>query len=107
VEACELPRLLATLVYVDLVGVDRATARARLLDGVKGGRQRPEQEPGFPGDLSQRTGIGQEPRFPGRLPEISNLPPRNPNFVGRTSLLTRLGRNLTSGRATAPLLPAA
>jgi tetratricopeptide (TPR) repeat protein len=101
VEACELPRLLATLVYIDLAGVNRATARVRLLDGVKGGRQRPEQEPGFPGDPSQRTNMGQEPRFPGQLPAISNLPPRNPNFTGRTSLLTRLGRNLRSGGAAA------
>ncbi len=40
VEACELPRLLATRIYIDLAGMNRQTARARLLEGVRQGRLR-------------------------------------------------------------------
>jgi tetratricopeptide (TPR) repeat protein len=98
VEACELPKLLATLVYVDLAGLNQATARAQLLEGVREGRQRPDEEPGFPGGR-RSTGGRQEPRFPGQPPEISNLPPRNLNFTGRDDLLDRLAGQLQAGPA--------
>lgn len=53
-----LPRLLRPIVYVDLVGIDLATARQRLLGAVAGDkRSKPSEEPGFPGD---------EPAFPAR-----------------------------------------
>jgi tetratricopeptide (TPR) repeat protein len=101
VEACQLPRLLATLVYIDLVGVDRATAKRRLLDGVRQGRGRPEGEPDFPGGRGARGQAAAEPRFPGQRPELSNLPPRTPNFTGRDQLLDRLAEQLRAGRAAA------
>jgi tetratricopeptide (TPR) repeat protein len=101
VEACELPRLLAALIYIDLVGADRATARRRLLEGVKQGRRQPEQEPGFPGGRARRPAGRVEPRFPGQPPEISNLPSRNPNFTGRGELLDQLAEQLQAGRAAA------
>lgn len=41
--------LLAAIVYIDLVGVDRDEARLRLLSGIKAGRLRLETEPPFPG----------------------------------------------------------
>lgn len=41
--------LLAAIVYIDLVGVDRDEARLRLLSGVKAERPRLETEPPFPG----------------------------------------------------------
>jgi len=101
VEACELPRLLATHIYIDLVTPDRATARTRLLMGIKQGRQRPEREPRFPRDPSGPANTQQEPRFPGQLPEISNLPARNPNFTGREDLLVWLAEHLKASSAAA------
>jgi hypothetical protein len=41
IEDCQLPRLLRAQVYVDLVGLPREQARARLLDGVRRGRRKP------------------------------------------------------------------
>jgi TIR domain len=58
VEACTLPRLLATRVYIDLVGLGRQAARTRLLEGVQRGRRRPEREPGFPGERRAGGGVG-------------------------------------------------
>jgi tetratricopeptide (TPR) repeat protein len=104
VEACELPRLLATRVYIDLAGLGRQQARQRLLEGVKRGRRRPEREPGFPGE--QRAGGGgvAEPRFPAQGPEISNLPARNRNFSGRGELLEQLHASLLA-ESTAAVMP--
>jgi tetratricopeptide (TPR) repeat protein len=103
VQTCELPRLLATRIYIDLADVDRQTARSRLLDGVKQSRYRPAEEPRFPGGRARRTAArpkqGDEPWFPGQQPEISNLVARNPNFTGRDDLFSRLSEHLTAGSA--------
>jgi TIR domain len=48
VEPVQLPRLLSTRIYVDLFGVDRDTARLRLLAAVSKGRGKPTQAPAFP-----------------------------------------------------------
>jgi TIR domain/NB-ARC domain len=95
IEECELPRLLRAQIYIDLVGLPREQARARLLAEVKRGRRKPATEPPFPHD--QRAG----PRFPGHDLEITNLPPRNPDFSGRSALLEELHKTLMAGGTTA------
>ena len=84
---CERPGLLAGVVSVDLFGVGKTAARARIRSSVRGavtGRAKPADEPDFPPEARP------EPRFPGTLPQIVNLPPRNPNFTGREAELDRI-----------------
>ena len=100
IEGCELPRLLRAQIYVDLVGLPREQARARLLAGVKRGRRKPASEPPFP--YEQRTG----PQFPGHGLDVTNLPPRNPDFAGRTALLEELHKTLSGGGQAAVVQPA-
>jgi tetratricopeptide (TPR) repeat protein len=95
IEACDLPRLLRSQVYIDLVGLSHQEAHARLLAGVKRGRRRPASEPPFPNPQ------GAPPRFPGHGPGITNLPPRNPAFSGRNVQLRELHRVLTAGSTAA------
>ncbi len=94
IEDCELPRLLRTQVYIDLVGLPHEQARAQLVIGVKRGRRKPPSPPLFPPD---RVG----PRFPGHRLEVSNLPPRNRDFSGRAVPLKALHEALTGEEAAA------
>jgi hypothetical protein len=100
IEDCELPRLLRAQIYVDLDGLPREQARARLLAGVKRGRRKPLSEPPFPHE--QRAG----PKFPGHGLEVTNLPPRNPDFAGRTALLEEWHKTLSGGGQAAVVQPA-
>ena len=88
------PGLLASRVYVDLVGLEEEAAAARLRAGIQQGRARPPGRRPFPG---QATAAGGS-RYPGRLPEVFGVPPRNPNFTGRTELLTALRELLQAQR---------
>jgi len=47
---CDVTPLLGPLEYIDLVGVDEAEARRRLLDGVADRVDRVPGDPGYPGD---------------------------------------------------------
>src|SRR6185437_11757606 len=90
VAECDSPSLLASVVSVDLFGVDKVVAQAKLRSAVRGaatGRTKPAIEPGFP---PSGAGPSAEPRFPGVLPAIWNVPPRNPNFTGRSAELSRI-----------------
>jgi len=60
------PGLLATLIYLDLTGVDEDAARERLLSGVEG-KEKPRAAPGFPDSrqsLPGRRKPTSEPEFP-------------------------------------------
>jgi len=98
VAECDRPGLLAGVVGFDLFGLDEAAARARLRATVQAalsGRAKPDVPPLFPG--AGRT-VARAPRFPGAGPRAWNVPPRNPNFTGRSSELGQLSRGLAGGR---------
>jgi hypothetical protein len=96
VQRCKPPGLLASRVYIDLVDVDEVTARERLLRGVATAGAHPTSAP-FPG--GSRAGLEAAGRFPGAGPDVSNLPARNPRFIGRGQDLERLHAGLLAGSA--------
>ncbi len=95
VEPVSLPSLYASLIRVDLTGLDEPTAAARLRDRLAGGR--PASAPPFPRAGPVPAG---KPGFAGALPAVWRVPPRNPRFTGRDGMLTELRGRLRSGEAT-------
>jgi tetratricopeptide (TPR) repeat protein len=87
VQACSPPGLLAPIVYVDLVDLDEAGARRKLLAAVDVNRSRPTQAPFPGGGPTGGSASDGQPRFPGSGPVVSNLPPRDPVFTGRDDRL--------------------
>jgi tetratricopeptide (TPR) repeat protein len=105
VEPCEPDGLLGPVVYIDLVGLDEAAARARLREelaaAVRGQRPLPA-EAEFPGGLQVLVAEVGRPRFPTALPPVWNLPfRRNPTFTGREQALAELAEQLGRGSAAA------
>jgi tetratricopeptide (TPR) repeat protein len=95
IEPCDNEGLLRARVYIDLVGTDGATARQRLLAGVKRERAKPPTPPPFPTPAPRR--------FPGTPPAIWNLPfERNLHFTGREDELRQLHDALAACQAAAP-----
>jgi hypothetical protein len=100
VSPCKPKGILSTLIYIDLVDLDKDTARTTLLEGISRERIRPVAEPAFPGSVERS--VSQEPRFPGALPPVWNVPHnRNPNFTGREEHFTSLKKTLNSREAAA------
>ena len=98
VRKCEPDGLLSTINRIDLIGLEEEAAKKALLGGVKFERVKPTTTPDFPGSRS----VTEKPRFPGSLPPVWNVPfNRNPNFIGRCSLLTDLHFALNSGQYAA------
>src|SRR4051812_1153674 len=95
IEPVTLPPLSATLIHLDLTGLDEAAAAARLRAQLSGGR--PTSAPPFPHPLPESA---DKPRFAGGLPSVWRVPPRNPRFTGRDGMLTELRRRLRAGEAT-------
>ncbi len=59
VQECEVPGLLGSTVYIDLVGQSEAAACDRLLNGVRRERSKPTSPPKFP------SSVPEESHFPG------------------------------------------
>jgi len=97
VTECERPGLLAGVTGFDLFGLSEGQARSLLLAKVSvavAGRAKPIGNPGFPGVGHV---IPHQPRFPGEPPRVWNVPPRNPNFTGRSAEMQDLVRGLAGG----------
>jgi DNA-binding beta-propeller fold protein YncE len=60
---CEPGGLLGPIVYVDLVDIDEAEARDRLLAGAQDKRARPSRPPAFPGSRAA-VNVAPKPAFP-------------------------------------------
>ncbi|MGR6967355.1 FxSxx-COOH system tetratricopeptide repeat protein [Geodermatophilus sp. URMC 61] len=95
IEPVRLPPLYASLIHLDLTGLDEAAAAARLRTRLTGGR--PTDAPPFPCAGPAPAG---RPGFAGRLPMVWKVPPRNPRFSGRDGLLAELRRRLRAGETT-------
>jgi hypothetical protein len=82
--------------YVDLVDLDADHAAAEVLRAF----DRPALLP------QAHDPQGAEPRFPGLVPRISNVPARNPDFIGRSAILELLRGKLAGDRMAVVLAQA-
>jgi tetratricopeptide (TPR) repeat protein len=105
VEPCDPEGLLGPVVYIDLVGLDEAAARARLREELAAavrGQRPPPADHGFPGGGPAAMAEVGRPRFPTALPPVWNLPfRRNPTFTGREQPLAELAEQLGRDAAAA------
>jgi len=78
VAQCAPPGLLRALTYIDLVGLDEATARKTLLDGLNPGRMKPQTPPRFPGTVPPRS-VPAHPTFPAATAAAPQAPAPTPH----------------------------
>jgi TIR domain-containing protein/tetratricopeptide repeat protein len=95
VEPVTLPPLYASLIRLDLTGLDEATAAARLRARLTGGR--PTSAPTFP---TAGPAPSAKPGFAGALPAVWKVSPRNARFTGRDGMLAELRRRLRADENT-------
>ena len=99
IEKCELKGLHNPIIYIDLFGLNKLTAKNTLLQQIKRTvrkeRLKPEQEPDYPS--STERSVNREPRYPDAIPLVCNLPRRNTNFTGRENTIETLHNSLESG----------
>jgi len=88
---CTLTGLLASIVYVDLVGVEESAGPALVLQAVQAGRTKPQQKPSFPGQTAPTT-ARSKPVYPPNI--LQNLPYGSENFVGREAELEQIHAQL-------------
>src|SRR6266536_3416186 len=98
------PGLLASRIYIDLVGRNEAAARQKLLDGVNARGARPTRPAPYPGGSTAAAAATAPPRFPGALPAVWNVPfRRNLHFTGRATQLAAIGEHFAA-RGAVPLV---
>ncbi len=88
---CALTGMWATIVYLDLVGVEETTAQDLVLQAAQTGRTKPEIKPNFPGQFGA-MGERSKPVYPLNL--VQNLPYGSTNFVGREAELEQIHQQL-------------
>jgi hypothetical protein len=99
VRVCHPKGLLNSLIPINLTGLNEASARAALLDGVIRARPIPTDPPAFPGGAPVQDRHEPKPSFPpGYRPPIWNIPETNPCFTNREDELARLFEALHAGQ---------
>lgn len=91
VKECRLEGLKRTIININLIGLDGTVAREKLIKGISKERAKPAKEPVFPISTLR-------PQFPGSLPDVWNVPDRNPNFSGREQIIADLRVALASSQ---------
>ncbi len=106
VAECDVEGLLGQVIYVNLVGLDEAGARERLLAGVNRSRAKPSVAPRFPGATGS---VRPKPGFPAHVSDDAAPPPGDNHHrrlavkllkaVERTPFFQALVHELAAGHA--------